>query len=241
MLSLPTRGSQRATQSLSQSSTQSITFLVARRGASKLAVVGPTQQEAGPFHEDPCRLKELQLRVLEWGMTAVETGELGPGNDVQGRRTWGICEICILTETAKISPLRAYPTYLRYICRCRRPRGVRLVGRQATQPAEGAFPVPVATTAHSCRLCQLCSPNRKHQEPPSAIVSPHIVAVAQHSSVPEVFLPEAARHGLAVALALPAALVPSLARLHLLHGVPGCLPTLRRSWLVSFSRCPRLD
>lgn len=46
------------------------------------------------------------------------------------------------------------------------------------------------------------------------------------------FSSRAARHGLAVALALPAALVPSLARLHLLHGV---LANVASSWLVFFS------
>lgn len=47
--------------------------------ATKLAVAGPTQQEAGPFHDDPGRIKELQLRAVWWGMTAVENGELGSG------------------------------------------------------------------------------------------------------------------------------------------------------------------
>lgn len=50
---------------------QSITFPVAGQGASKLAVVGPTEQEAGPFHEDPCRVEELKLRATGWGMAAV--------------------------------------------------------------------------------------------------------------------------------------------------------------------------
>lgn len=42
-----------------------------------------------------------------------------PGNDVWNRRTWGICEICILTETAKISRKYLHPELANNIIRCR--------------------------------------------------------------------------------------------------------------------------
>lgn len=56
--------------------------------ASNLVLAGLVPPEAGPFREDPCRIKELQLRGSEWGMTAVETGELE--SSVRVMTSWAV-------------------------------------------------------------------------------------------------------------------------------------------------------
>lgn len=63
MLPLPTYESQSVSQPVDRSPSLSLSRLLVK-GTCKLAVAGPTQQEAGPFHEDPCPVKELQLRAV---------------------------------------------------------------------------------------------------------------------------------------------------------------------------------
>lgn len=80
-----------------------------------------------------------------------------PGNDVWNRRTWGICEICILTETAKISRRSQHPELAKIptspVSRLLQIQSLQtwdswaVTVRSASQLAEGAFPVPVAATA----------------------------------------------------------------------------------------------
>lgn len=124
-----------------------------------------------------------------------------------------------LPEYPEVSDSRACQTYLGCFSCCSQPQGVRHTGRQATQPAEGAFPVPIAATARSCRLCLLCSqqtgPGPRATKRPS--ISPHVLAVAQHQQPkhPRGFLPETLDMVSRLHWPSPASLAPSLARLHL--------------------------
>lgn len=161
----------------------------------------------------------------------------------------GICEICILTETAKISR-KCLPTELAKhisgrqctICRltrCRQPLGVRQSrpDRPANWPKEPFLFLSQQRNAPAGCASQLCSQQ-------TATKSHHLTAcprssAAQHPS--HRFSSRAARHGLAVALALPAALVPSLACLLACMG--GGAANVASGWPVSsfFPHCPRLD
>lgn len=109
-----------------------------------------------------------------------------PGNDVLSRRTWGICEIRILTETAKTSR-KSLPTELakipispvshllqiRSLQTWNRP-GQSQSDRPANWPKE-PFLFLSQQRQRSCRLCQLLLPQQtEYQKLPGAIVSPHV-------------------------------------------------------------------
>lgn len=152
-----------------------------------------------------------------------------PGNDVWNRRTWGICEICILTETAKISWKSLHPELAKIpTSPVSQPLQIHSLqtasGSQIT--SQTGQPTGRRNLSCSCRnngnapagCASFCSQQTQYQAPTS-----------HRMSHPRGFLPEPARHGFAVALGpLPAALVPSLA---CLLACMGGQPTLRRAGL----------